>query len=250
MEIRKLIRFQTHAGRHRRGGPILITFSSDEKHNILMLRFYRARDNDPIHQLDNRNLRFGRRLEPCLDEDYAELAVDINALHDKLPNYDERRAIMSRAPLASVDGFWATVFLVCEYVLGMRVCPRCPFCNHTSTCASEDSYLVHCQDLFGNNAYSDGGIFGRCSGISLSVEAQKSAGALHAHSQAHIQCLHQHLPLAELVQKIRSSSQTGPLRYPPNFDQLYWEIDSSCVPCFSNGAFNGVPRSFGEPFSF
>ena len=109
-----------------------------------MLSLHRARGNDPIHQLDSRNLRFGRRLETSLDEDYAELACDINALQDKIPNYDERRAIMSRCPLASVDGFWATVLLVCEYVLGMRVCAQSPHCNHTRTCSSQDSYLVHC----------------------------------------------------------------------------------------------------------
>ncbi len=49
MEVRKMMRFQTHAGRIRRGVPIFLTFSPDEKHNIFMLRFYRARENDPIH---------------------------------------------------------------------------------------------------------------------------------------------------------------------------------------------------------
>ena len=228
MEVRKMMRFQTHAGRIRRGVPIFITFSPDEKHNMLMLRLYRARENDPIHKLDGRNLRYGRRLEPCLDHDYVEMGCRIDALADTLPTYDERRAILSRSPLASVDGFWVTVFLVCEYVLGLRVCPECPGCNHMSTKPEDNKYQVHCQDLFGNSAYSDGGCFGRGAGLSLSVESQKSQGALHGHGQLHIQCLHQHLPLAEVMTQLTASSTRGLLCYPANFPQLYIPKGSPC----------------------
>ena len=33
----------------------------------------------------------------------------------------------------------------------------------------------------------------------ISIEAHKSAGGLHAHGQLHVQCIHQHTPLAELL---------------------------------------------------
>ena len=57
-----------------------------------------------------------------------------------------------------------------------------------------------CSDLFGSNAYPEGGVFGRPDGIFISVEAQKSAGGLHAHAQLHLQCIHQRTPLAEILE--------------------------------------------------
>ena len=187
-EVRKLMRYETNAGRVRRGVPIFITFSPDEKHNVLMLRMHRSRGNDPIHELEPMNRKYGQRLEPPMDKAYVDLPVPLEAMLHWLPPYDERRAILARDPLASVEGFRITVLLVCEYVLGMRVCINCPDCNHNA-----DS-LVCCQDLLGNNAYTDGGAFGRADGIYISIEAQKSAGSLHAHAQVHIECKHQHTP--------------------------------------------------------
>ena len=43
MEVRKMMRFEANAGRIRRGVPIFVTFSPDEKHNVLMLRLHRSR---------------------------------------------------------------------------------------------------------------------------------------------------------------------------------------------------------------
>ena len=69
MEVRKLMRYETNAGRIRRGVPIFVTFSPDEKHNILMIRLHRSRANDPIHKLDGSNKRFGARKAPPIDND-------------------------------------------------------------------------------------------------------------------------------------------------------------------------------------
>ena len=54
MEIRKMMRFATHAGRIRRGVPIFVTWSPDEKHNTLMLRLSRSRRNDPFRKSNNK----------------------------------------------------------------------------------------------------------------------------------------------------------------------------------------------------
>ena len=51
MEVRKVMRYDTHAGRIRRGVPIFITFSPDEKQNVLMLRLTRSRKSDPAHEV-------------------------------------------------------------------------------------------------------------------------------------------------------------------------------------------------------
>ena len=63
MEVRKLMRYETNAGRIRRGVPIFITFSPDEKHNVLMLRLHRSRQNDPIHTLDPTSRKYGSSWE-------------------------------------------------------------------------------------------------------------------------------------------------------------------------------------------
>ena len=70
-----MMRFETNAGRIRRGVPIFITFSPDEKHNVLMLRLHRSRANDPIHKLDKKNKQFGTRAMPNMDEDYVGMEV-------------------------------------------------------------------------------------------------------------------------------------------------------------------------------
>ena len=213
MEVRKLMRYETNAGRVRRGVPIFITFSPDEKQNVLMLRLHRSRARDPIRQLDVENARFGNRLEPSVDEDFTT-HISVEELLQCLPSYDNRRAIIARDGLASVEGFRLIVLLTCEYIFGLRVCSNCPDCNHVD--GDEGMYYVCCQDLFGNNGYSDGGSFARASGIYISIEAQKSAGSLHAHGQLHVECLHQHTPLTEIMEKIKGGKDSvvaGYLKY-------------------------------------
>ena len=114
-------------------------------------------------------------------------------MRENLPSYDVRRKILAGDALASVDGFRVMILLTFKYLFGIRCCPDCPDCNVTSS---------PCQDLFGNSAYAEGGAFGRASGLYISIEAQKSAGSLHAHGQLHIECLHQHRTLFEVMSEV------------------------------------------------
>ena len=41
------MRYDTHAFRIAHGVPLFVTLSPDEKHNLLLIRFSRARANDP-----------------------------------------------------------------------------------------------------------------------------------------------------------------------------------------------------------
>ena len=120
-----------------------------------------------------------------------------------LPDYDNRRAIVARDGLASVDGFRIAVLVVCQCIFGIRICKDCPGCNHRGA-----SGVFACQDLFGNNAYAEGGSSGRGDGIYISIEAQKSAGSLHGHAQVHIECLHQHSTIREVMEEV---SRGGPI---------------------------------------
>lgn len=64
------------------------------------------------------------------------------------------------------------------------------------------------MDIFGSNAYAEGGALGRGDGVYISIEAQKSAGALHAHGQFFLQCPHQHLTLEEILGKYKDKLAT------------------------------------------
>ena len=59
MEIRKMMRFATHAGRLPKGVLIFVTWSPDEKQNVQMLRLSRTRRNDPLNRLDKVGEKFG-----------------------------------------------------------------------------------------------------------------------------------------------------------------------------------------------
>ena len=142
-----------------------------------------------------------------MDEDYVDMGISVEEMTEWLPSYDERRAILARDGLASVDGFRITILLTLEYIMGMRVCSECPDCNHKQR-GEGDDYWTSCQDLFGNNAYSDGGVFGRVEGIYISIEAQKSAGSLHAHGQVHVACIHQHTPLIDIMAQLQDNKPT------------------------------------------
>ena len=167
-----------------------------------MLRLSRCRRNDPANEVDPLSRRFGGRLVPELGADFVELGVPLEDLLDRLPSDEDRRAMMARDPMASVDGFRALCSLAYEHLFGLRVCPFCPDCNN-----AESGDTVPCQDFFGSNATPEGGIFGRVDGAISSIEAQKSAGSLHKHSQLHVQCVHQHTPLREIFADISGGNR-------------------------------------------
>lgn len=150
-ETRRQMRFDTIALRVKYGVPIFVTFSPDEKHNLLMLRLSRTRRKDPVLLHDAAAALFGSRTTPKLGlssytqrsgDDDVFLALKSEDLKDQIPDYDSRRALIAKDSLASVDGFRLMVLLAYEHLFGMRVCPNCPLCNH-----GDDARP--CQDLFG-----------------------------------------------------------------------------------------------------
>ena len=202
-ETRRQMRFDTNALRVKYGVPIFVTFSPDEKHNLLMIRLSRTRKKDPVLLHDAAAALFGDLKAPKLgqasytlhDSDDVFLALSPDALKAQVPGYDTRRALIAKDSLASVEGFRIMVLLAYKHLFGMRVCPNCPHCNH-------DEHSDPCQDCFGSNAKSEGGVFGRLDAGYTSFEAQKSTGALHAHSQLFVQCLHQHEPLSQVLARL------------------------------------------------
>ena len=188
-EVRTLMRYDTHAFRIAYGVPLFVTFSPDEKHNLIMIRLSRSRRRDPAVNIEGAEFmkRMGEIDQPELDEELAILSLE--ELRARVPDCDQRRAIIARDALACVDGFRTIIQLIMEHILGIRCCARCPYCS--------------CTDLFGSNAKPEGGMIGRIDAAYGSIEAQKSAGSLHVHFQIFVQCLHQHTPLHTLLAQHR-----------------------------------------------
>ena len=203
-ETRRIMRFDTHGNRVKYGVPIFITFTPDEGHSMIMIRLSRTRRRDPVFakQRDEVGARFADRRRPELGRDFADdvfLDVPLEDLRSFLPSHDERRKLLARDALATVDGFRVIVSVTYEFLFGMRVCSNCPHCNLPKQFKGPP-----CQDIFGSNSTPEGGVFGRCDSAYTSIEAQKSRGSLHAHTQLFVQCLHQHTPLVEIFARIRS----------------------------------------------
>ncbi|CAJ1402349.1 unnamed protein product [Effrenium voratum] len=84
---------------------------------------------------------------------------------ENLPNYEDRRALLARDPLACAEGFRTLVLLTLRHLLGVRFCPRCPNCATSGQ---------PCSDAFGSNAVAGGGVLGRVDAVFGSIECQKS----------------------------------------------------------------------------
>ncbi|CAJ1431386.1 unnamed protein product, partial [Effrenium voratum] len=199
-EVRKTMRLQTHAYRVCYGTSIFLTFSPSERDTALMLRLARVREEDPALLRDGAK-KFQARGAPALDEEFCRLSPE--ALAESLPNYEDRRALLARDPLACAEGFRTLVLLTLRHLLGVRFCPRCPNCA-----ASERP----CSDAFGSNALATGGVLGRVDAVFGSIECQKS-GTLHAHLQVFVQCRHQRGSLAGLLDLGKPELQTLLQRY-------------------------------------
>ena len=117
------MRFITQAYRIKYGTAIFVTFPPDKKHNLLVVRLSRTRQEDPVWSNTDLkpNRRYACRDEPCLQKDtagceFAESAgrdvddndvsfgISVEDLKELLPTFDQRRRILATDALASVEG--------------------------------------------------------------------------------------------------------------------------------------------------
>ena len=190
-EARRQIRFEISAMRIRYGVPVFITVSPDEAHQWLFVRMARTRASDPVRAaFPWQEWMSGDRDFPPLDDDLV-FPIHVERLRRHLPGWQQRRTILARDPLASVDGFHVLLRLLLRHIFGLHMCELCPTCDETQS---------PCADHCGSSASLLGGAFGRVDALYVTLEAQKSTGSLHGHIQCFIQCLHQHTPLTEIFQ--------------------------------------------------
>ena len=121
-------------------------------------------------------------------EDYVDI---------ELPEYDIRQIAAARDPLAVVEAHRLNVCLRLAYLLGIRMCPRCPRCNNEPW---------GCQDLFGSNMRPSGGTLGGAVALEIGNEPQEH-GTPHAHGQLHVVCLYQFATLQEIATKAEQELQ-------------------------------------------
>ena len=188
-EARRQMRFEIQGLRVRYGTPIFVTVTPDEGHQLLYIRLSRHRRSDPIRLSEvGAAAAAGDRTWPALDADFT-CSLPVECLQPRVPNWEERRRILARDPLATVDGFRVTMLLLLRHLFGVNVCLYCPDCSCGPT---------PCQDERGSSARTNGGVFGRIDTAYISIEFQKSAGSPHGHMQLFVQCLHQHTSLHEI----------------------------------------------------
>ncbi|CAK0903535.1 unnamed protein product, partial [Prorocentrum cordatum] len=124
-EARRVMRFETNALRVRCGVPIFVTFSPDEGRNLLVVRLSRTRRQDPAHKAadDEAHSRLaGGRGWPSVAPDMDGLRMDLPMAAGEagVPQWSERRRILARDPMASVDGFRILVDATLRHLFGVR----------------------------------------------------------------------------------------------------------------------------------
>ena len=222
-EARRSMRFEIQGMRVRYGTPIFVTVTPDEGHQLLYIRLARHRQSDPIRLAESQiGQRAGDRQWPGVDED-RDIDLPVECFEMRHPNWEERRRILARDPLATVDGFRVMMLLVMRHLFGLNVCLNCPACN----CQGSP-----CQDADGSSATMAGGVFGRCDAAYLAIEFQKSAGSPHGHIQLFVQCLHQHESLRDiftLVEERAAELREEYLRYNAHVRRCVYGRDPDAV---------------------
>ena len=163
-EARKQMRHEIKAMRIRYGVPLFVTLSPDEAHQWLFIRMSRTRQSDPVRSASPwQEWSCGDRDFPSSDS-ACSFPIHVERLQRAFPTWHQRRTILARDPLASVDGFRTLFQLLLRYLFGVHFCSACPDCDRRAT---------PCMDTAGSNATLLGGVFGRMDAVYVTIEAQK-----------------------------------------------------------------------------
>ena len=207
VETRKLMRHHLVAYQIVYGLPIMVTWSPSERASVFVLRFHRTMESDPMRAAEVPGSaafnKFGGRDVPLLEGEvgtYHEIEIDMDRMlsEDLFPNFQDRKRIAARDPLACLYAFQTLVRLMLRNLLGVRVCAQCPRCNFGD---------APCMDGFGSVAHPEGGSHGRCDAYFACVEAQGSSKSLHVHVMVFPQCIHQHSDMDRIIEEIEAKKE-------------------------------------------
>ena len=179
---------------------LMVTVSPSTKHNLLVVRLFRAMRDDPATQADADYQKWGGKDSPSLEvEDppkvdtapeagEAFVFIPIDGLLNQLPSLQARKKIAAHDGLACSEAFRVLMRILLRTVFGVRCCSNCPDC----ACANE----------FGCVANAEGGCYGLVQAYIASIECQKT-GALHAHILLFIACMHQYMTMEEIAEEFQ-----------------------------------------------
>ena len=188
-QIRRRINHLVFSARVVYGLPVFVTVTPSERHSGLIIRLSRYRRNDP-------GIVFSRpEFTPWIGKDSPSLQRErADGEHETveidLPEYDLRKLMTSKDPLACVHAYDVAVRLILPALYGLRMCPECPHCALSER---------PCMDSFGSNATPMGGSMGRADALIGATEAQKAEGVLHLHFFLFVQMAHQFCSLMEIA---------------------------------------------------
>ena len=198
-QLRQLMGHTQFGARVNYGDCVFFTISPNEQHSALVLRLSRFRANDPYvkHQGEAERQLAGQNV-PTL-EARPRQTENVEQVDVELPEYDMRRIATARDPLAVVEAYRIHVLLRLAAVLGVRMCPRCPRCNHRGR--------LGCQDKFGSNMRPMGGVLGGMCALGGATEHQ-GMGTPHFHAEGHVVCAYQYDTLHDIAEKLREGHFT------------------------------------------
>lgn len=186
-QVRQLMGHAQFGARVVYGDCIFFTISPNEQHSAFVLRLSRYRAKDPYLQEATEHastLRdMGKRDLQPLERSKMEVPI---------PEYEQRRIITARDPLAVMEAYIVNVRVKLAHALGLRMCSICPRGNETGH---------PCQDKFGSNMMPLGGILGGCVAIGAATEHQ-GVGTPHLHGNIHLACVYQYSTLQEIAMRI------------------------------------------------
>ena len=209
-QVRQVMGHCHWGARIKYGDPLFFTISPNEMHSAWVLKLSRYGKNDPCVKYggmqwqrmcgaDYPNVAAKRRhIDPNVCgtcETLPDHTLDDHEIVVDLPEYDFRRMATAKDPLAVVEAHRLNISLRLAWLLGCRMCPKCPRCN---------AGRWGCQDLFGSNMRPTGGVIGGVSAFAVGNEHQQQ-GTPHGHGQAHVVCIYQYSTLREIAEEIESA---------------------------------------------
>eukprot|EP00662_Eupelagonemidae_sp_cell21_P057731 gene57731-biopygen78075 len=128
-----------------------VPVSPNDRHSTLVLRYARARHNDPVVK--------GREQLFAIDKPSFEGEVEFD-----FPDYEQRRDIAAQDPTGQPARRHSRALL--SELIGVRICPWCPNCSGLTN-------RRPCVNPNGSVAKEEGGILGMCKAYYGCVETQR-----------------------------------------------------------------------------
>ena len=245
--VRRLMGHSATGARVVYGESLFFTWSPNEQNSALVLRIMRNRKNDTMllgqEETDAWLRRCSRVDEPKISKEEQkkhDAQTDTVTVTLPLPRQKDRQRLCARDARAVVARYMYEVKFKLPWLLGLRVCPWCPYCNRPGSSRP-------CQDIFGSNMQPMGGALGGASTLGGATEYQKHTTP-HLHAQVHLVNVYQYMTLVEIAalieekwldpQTVIDFTEWIHAERPPNAEQMLRDkerVSAAWFDKFNNG---------------